>query len=144
MIPHDAMPGGTVTLVEALSLPPRLLTVSEMVLSPDVLNLVVYLDPLPLDAPPLHEYVSGVPPLRLALQATLSSTCGEDGEQLMLLIAGASIPRTATAIVPETEPPLPSLAVIVIVAAPAERAVMVSTSLLSDAVATEALLERTS
>lgn len=48
--------GGTVRLVELLSLPAELLTLSEMVLLPDELKLVEYVALLPpLDEPPLHE-----------------------------------------------------------------------------------------
>ena len=47
--------GGTVRLVESLSLSAELRTVSEMVLLPDELKLVRYDALDPLDEPPLHE-----------------------------------------------------------------------------------------
>ena len=45
----------TTTLVESLSLPAELLTVSETVFVPDELKLVEYVELLPFDEPPLHE-----------------------------------------------------------------------------------------
>ena len=45
----------TITLVEPLSLPAELLTLSETVLLPDELKLVRYDALDPLDEPPLHE-----------------------------------------------------------------------------------------
>ena len=73
---------------EALSLPPALVTVSETVLEPVELKLVLYVAPLPLEAPPLQAQEVGAPPLSVAVQVTDPSTVGDDGEHVMPLIAG--------------------------------------------------------
>ena len=51
----DTVAAATVTVVDPLSLPPPLATVSETVFEPDELKLVLYVALLPLDDPPLHE-----------------------------------------------------------------------------------------
>ena len=45
----------TVTVVDPLALPAELVTVSETVLEPAELKIVLYVALLPLQAPPLHE-----------------------------------------------------------------------------------------
>ena len=45
----------TVMVAESVSLPAALVTVSETVVEPAELKLVLYIAVLPLDAPPLHE-----------------------------------------------------------------------------------------
>ena len=49
-----AWTAATVTVVDPLALPPALVTVSETVLAPAELKLVLYVALLPLDAPPLQ------------------------------------------------------------------------------------------
>lgn len=81
---------GTSTVVDLLSLPTALRTVSEMVLRPGVLHLGewIELEADPLESPPLHMYVSGSVPDTVGEQVTAWFIVADDGQPRLLIVGG--------------------------------------------------------